>query len=149
MTDDVARPTPEEARAQLALSATTRPEVTRRDRVMVAVSIAGSGLAGAIYLVWLFPIQLAGDGHPALFIYLLFAVPLVGFNFLRSRVRTTPRDTQRLALIAAVLFVPAAVVGLLVAHLPFGPALVGDIVGTILIAAPSLVIARRVLQGSQ
>ncbi len=148
MSDHEAHPTPEEARAQLALSASTKPEVTRRDRVMVAGSIAGTGLAMAIYLMWVLPLQIASDKHEILFAC-LFIVPLVGFSFLASRVRTTPRDTQRLALTACVLLFPAALVGQAVAHLPVGPAFVRDIVGTALIAAPSLVIGRRILRDSQ
>ena len=76
MSNPAAHPTPEEARAQLALSASKRPEVTRRDRVIVAVSIAGTGLAMAIYLVWVVPLQRASDNHQILFAC-LFAVPLM------------------------------------------------------------------------
>jgi hypothetical protein len=115
---------------------------------MVALGIAGNGLTLAVFLVWLFPLQVAG-GRAALYGPVVFGVALVLFNFVRTHVRTTPYDTQRLALTAAVLMLPASVVGLVMAHLPLGSAVLCDVVGAAIIAAPSLVIARRILRGSR
>jgi hypothetical protein len=145
--DDLAPLTADQARAQLARTGQP-PKITARDRTMIAVDIAGNGVTLAIYLVWLLPLQMTG-GRWSVYASLFFFVFLVLFNFVRTRVRTTPLDTQRLALTAVVLGVPAAVVGLVVANLPVGLSLLREVVGAAIIALPYLVIARRVRRGSQ
>ena len=146
MTDDLAPVSPDEARAQLAL--TSRPlEVTRRDRVLVAAGVAGSGVVLAVTLVWLVPLTVTGSSRRSLAVWLCFGFSLILLNFIRTHARSTPYDTGRLVLVSSVLGVPAIVVGLLVANLAPGPELLREVVGAAIIALPSLAIGRRIMRG--
>jgi hypothetical protein len=136
-------PSPEEARALLT-GAPAVPRASRRDRTLVAAGIAGPNFALAALLLW-------GMGHTQDGLHngllVAFAVTLIGCSFLRTRARTTPYDSRRLGLVAAVLTVPAMVIGLVIAHLSWGPALAYQLLGFLVVVAPGVLVGRRVLRG--
>lgn len=138
--------TPDQARAQLVLAGQA-PRATARDRRLVAAGLAGNGVVLAIFLVWLVPLVSAGGVGRTLLLWCFYGGALIAFNFIRTHTRSTPYDTRRLTTLLLVLDLPAIVVGLVVANLLPGPALLGQLLGAAVIALPSLVIGRRILRG--
>jgi hypothetical protein len=146
--DESAPVSRDQARAQLALAGQA-PQATARDRRMVAASITGSVVAMAVFLVWLVPLVVQGDGRRSLVLWLFYAAALITFNFIRTHTRSTPYDTGRLSSLLLVLELPAIGVGLLVANLPAGPSIARQLLAATIIALPSLVIGARILRGPE
>jgi hypothetical protein len=143
VTHDAAHPSADEARALLAAP---RPvlRISRRDRALVAAGIAAPSIALAAMEVW--GLRHVDDDRWFLPLWIAFGVVLVVFSFVRTHTRAAPYDSRRQALLAATLTLPAIVVGLVVAHLPWGPAIPYEVSGFLLIAAPAVVVAGRVLR---
>lgn len=95
-------------------------------------------------LVW--GVRHVSDDRWFLPVWVAYSVVLVVFSFVRTHTRAAPYDSRRQALLAAVLTWPAIVLGLVVAHLHWGPALAYEVSGFVLIAAPAVVVAGRVLR---